>query len=466
MKLEVAVLFGVLIVLQFMTSLNVLIYFPDGFWTEGYYHPAAVNLLEHGVYGFYDGDSLTPTTNRPPLYVILLAGLYSIFGAHEVIGVILNNIMLFGVFVFTYLLGRRLGPAIGFLAVIMVALDSIYLAEANRNQSDMVFSLLVVASLYAIVRALDGGLSLRRVAIVSILVGLATFTRAAGLYLWVALLIVIVVASWRVERARRIAMAGLIVIVINGAFVVPWMIRNQSITGNADFAGMKGYHLTNYFAPLFIANKKGLTYDEASKLIFSGIENDPEFQAITNQGERERYFSRFARDLILDNIPHAAWAVIENIPRMFLSYASEPLAVYLGPQGFERWYLRYQQGAVGGSAEKESLGIMGRLRDYYESGTWFIVGYGILVKILNAAVVILSVVGCVVLIFSRSATNRNVGLAVFLICGVLTLTAIVATQGRFRLPIMPGIGVAAAYILILLVSRIRGQDRPVAEHQK
>lgn len=434
-----------LVLLQCLTTAMTLRYYPDGFWTENFYHPAAVNLLKYGVYGFGEGADITPSTFRPPLYSVALAALYAVFGPSEVVGVIFNNVLLTITVVFTYLIGRRLSGVIGLLAALAIVLDSIYLSEANRNQSDLLFTFFVVAGFYCALRSCDRPLSLKWVAAAGLAFALGTFTRAAGLYLWPMLVGLLVVVHWRHASRRKLVLAALTVAAINAAFILPWMARNAALTGNSDYAGMKGYHITYFYAPLFIAKRDGITYREAKEQIgrgFAALEGD---QKLT-PGEREKLLSAYGANLVRENWVNALLVLPGNVPRMFFSYASESIAVLLGEKRFNAWFERYQGDHAAGNTPTGG-GLASLLRYYVETGLIVIIGYGALVKALTISVLLLGGAGCILLLFSRDPRRFSLGLTIFLICGILTATSILATQGRFRLPVMPGLAVAAAFVL-------------------
>ena len=458
------VLLAMLVVLQAVTTLLTLRYFPDGFWTENWYHPAAVNLLQHGIYGFGAPPDIVPTTMRPPLYTVALAGLYGLFGPSEVVGVLFNNGLLTLSVALTYLIGRRLSPMVGLLAALVPVLDSIYLSEANRNQSDLLFTFLIVLGIYCTLRACERPLVLRWALATGVVFALATFTRAAGLYIWPMLVILLLIVHWRHAPKRKLLFAVALVAAVNAAVILPWMARNAGITGNSEYAGMKGHHIVHFYAPHFIARRDGVSYAEAERRINLWVKDLVGNQTLT-EGEREKLLSRYGSQLIRENLADALLVLPANIPRMFFSYASESIAVFLGEKRFKAWYARYQNDLDAGNTPTSGLGNL--LRYYVDTGLIVIIGYGALVKALTIGVLGLGGIGCILLLWSRDHRKFALGLSIFLICGILTATAIIATQGRFRLPVMPGLAVAAAFTLTQawawLRSRRGGRAHAAAE---
>jgi len=442
-------LFGLFTLFQIVTFVATQRYFPDGFWTENFYHPLAVNLLHYGVYGLGDTPNIEPSTMRPPFYTAVLAGFYALFGEREVVGVVLNNVFLNLTLVLTYVIGRRLSPAIGLIAAGVIAFDTIYLAEANRNQSDMLFTFLVVLGIWLTVRAADQPLRWSAVAAAGLVFAVATFTRAAGMYLSVALVLVLVFAHWRTESLVRLGAAALIVGTLTAAFMAPWMARNYAITGNAQFASMKGYHLVGFYAPLFIAKRDGITPAAAKKQLLESFQNDPVYQAMS-PGQQEKYLAELGGHLVRENWWHALLVIPDNIPRMFLSFASESLAVLFPRDRFQVWAESNGADLAAGLTNRTPSGTLALVQSYLQSGLGPIVAYGAMVKGVNTLVLALAALGCLLLVLSPDAERRSVGVTIVLVCGALSATALLATQGRFRLPVMPGLAVAAGFALYRL----------------
>jgi 4-amino-4-deoxy-L-arabinose transferase-like glycosyltransferase len=452
------VLFGIFllvyVVIQIATTANTLRYFPGGFWTEGYYHPLAVNLLKYGSYGFGAPPFLELSTHRPPLYAAALAILYSFFGIDETVGVVFNNVLLTGLIVVTFLAGRTLHTAVGLIAALVLMLDTIYLAEANRNQSDLLFSMLITLTLFFTLRALKQPLSLVAVAAAGLALGLAVFTRAAGLYLWLPLCLTLCLAHWRRTNTARLGAALAIVLGLSAVFVVPWMIRNHSVSGNADYASMKSSHLVGFYAPLFIAKRDGTSVEEATLRIARAYKDDPEYQRL-DTGGKQKFLNALGERLIRENWVYALSVLPDNIPRMFLSYASESIAVHLEPERFQVWSRQYWKDHSEGQPTSETDRRKSVLRYYVDEGFFFILGFGIFLKGLNAAILVLAGVGGILLLRSHDPYERRVGILVILFFGALIAVSILVTQGRFRLPVMPGLTLAAAFAAVTLWPRVQ-----------
>ena len=195
----------------------------------GAYHLLAEHLAHGGGYIRPFDDLLIhlqrPTAEYPPLFPALLS-LPARLGAHSV-----DQQRIFLAFVgagtvaLVGLLGRRVAsPAVGLVAAALAAVyPMLFLTEATL-MAESLYVALVAALLLSAYRAYDEPKP-ARFAVLGVLTGLATLTRAEGALLGLVVAVPLVALlrglSTR-ERAARIGLAlGVAVIV-----VAPWTIRN------------------------------------------------------------------------------------------------------------------------------------------------------------------------------------------------------------------------------------------------
>ena len=439
---------------QALVASRTLGYFPEGFATEDFYDPLARNLLAHGTYSL--DASNAPITDRPPLYPVALAGLYALFGAHEAVGVAANNLLLAVLLVATFLIGRRLHPIAAIAGPALVMIDTVFLAQANRNQSDMLFACLATLFVWLAVRSLQRPLDLGAVALAAIALSLAVFTRAVGMYLWAAYAIGLFAAFRGRAPMRRVVAAVALVGALQVAVVAPWMWRNHTVSGNADYAGMKGHHLVSFYAPLYLAKRDGVDPKEAKSRLWTRIDADPAYQ-MADKGGRERYLAALGVRLAMENWPLSLVVLLDNLPQLFLSFPAEPLAVLLGPEAFEKWR-QFDEGRHVVSFSQDSWALGPRLeqiRYYWSSGLAGVLAYGIAMKATNALALVLSAWGLIAMWRDSRPEVRRLAVFLLLYVAVLTVLSSLATQGRFRMPIMPVVAVMAGYGGVRLAAALR-----------
>ena len=263
------------------------IYPPEGLTTGVFYDLTARNILHHATFGFGDYPDIQKTTFRPPLYSLVLAGIYGAFGENPAFGLVFNNILLLLTVVVVYLIGRNFGPWIGVVAAALFALDPIGLITANKNGSDALFTFLMAVLVLLSLKAWSSKVNITTVALVSLVLALSSLTRAVSLYLWFPLLVSFAVAHrWRAPRLQwsRIALLMFVFLSIQGVLIGGWSARNYAVSGRADFASEKVDHVYDFFGPLVVARATGTSRKAINKELVAKLEANTEYQAMTSSG--------------------------------------------------------------------------------------------------------------------------------------------------------------------------------------
>ena len=280
-----AIILAVALVIQTIYFVRIqAIYPPYGLTTEHFHSPTAVNILHHGVFGFGDPPDIERTTKRPPLYAVVLAGIYGVFGENEAYGLAFNNVLLFLTIVVVYFIGRTFSPKIGLIAALLFVLDPVGIINANKNNEQALYAFLLALFLLVTLRNFSQSASLKRTILSSLLLALATMTRAVSVYLWVPLLISFFFVHRRyIKRLPTKMLAALILVffVIYGVIIGGWMIRNNSVHGNPDFASEQGLLFYNFFGPLVLGRANGTGYKEAKASLARELENNEKYQQLT-----------------------------------------------------------------------------------------------------------------------------------------------------------------------------------------
>jgi len=187
------------------------------------YHEIALQLAQG--HGFAVDSESGPTAARAPLYPMLVAALYRVFGpvaapvmwAHAILGALTCALL--------FLLGRRMfDAATGLTAGTLFAFYPPHLAWSWYIMSETLLVLLLVASCLALVRLLQVP-SHRRALAAGALFGLTALCNSVILFLPPILLFAAAVA----RRYRRAYLhPALLLLVTMWAVVLPWTARNQA----------------------------------------------------------------------------------------------------------------------------------------------------------------------------------------------------------------------------------------------
>jgi 4-amino-4-deoxy-L-arabinose transferase-like glycosyltransferase len=170
-----------------------------------------------------------PSASHPPLYSVLLSGLY-VLGGHGALiqrslGLVLGTITL----VLVGLLGRRVGgERLGVIAALLYAVYPVMIAVDADLMSEVLYGPLIAGMLLAAFALYDRP-STRRALALGALIGLAALTRTEAL-LFLPLLLLPV--AWRARPTPRgrgaLGAVGLLACVV---VIAPWLIRNEVAFG-------------------------------------------------------------------------------------------------------------------------------------------------------------------------------------------------------------------------------------------
>ncbi len=200
---------------------------PPGFDDESFYFLQA-QAIAHGQ-GFIDPASalyghVVASAAHPPLYPLLLAGIYKVGLHSDVAARLAGAVTGTGTVLMVALIARRLaGNRVGLIAAWIAALYPVLITADGAMMSESLFGLFVAISIWAALRVADapsnGGAVLCGAAL-----GLASLTRGDALVLLVLLLLFGPIA-FRRGRWR----APLVVLVSALVVMAPWTIRNAEV---------------------------------------------------------------------------------------------------------------------------------------------------------------------------------------------------------------------------------------------
>ncbi|MEO5761677.1 MAG: glycosyltransferase family 39 protein [Vicinamibacteria bacterium] len=196
---------------------------------------------------------------RTPGYPAFLAFLLNAFdGSLQMVIGLQIAIAVFGVGLAVLLASRLLGPRVGAMAGLMLALDPASILYACFVQPDTLFTALTVAGVLIWVRSVEGA-SLWAAVISGFVLGLAALTRPIGIFLPLMLPLTLMARS---GATRRLGLAGCF---LAGAFlpIGGWMAKNQVLTGSPVFTILGDSALLHYRAAGALAEDEGIPIEEA-----------------------------------------------------------------------------------------------------------------------------------------------------------------------------------------------------------
>lgn len=188
------------------------------------YSDIAASLATGRGFALADG---TPTAIRPPLFPLLLAGVYRLAGVENYgAGLLLQVFIGVGIVVATLLVGRRFGRPVGLLAALIAATYPLLIFAGGSLLTEPLFILLVVLAMDAALAGLAQP-SAQRGMWLGLWLGLAGLARPNGLLLapFLAVWLLLTAGGSRLQRLRMVAGAVVLVAVVT----LPWVIRNYLV---------------------------------------------------------------------------------------------------------------------------------------------------------------------------------------------------------------------------------------------
>lgn len=163
---------------------------------------------------------------QPPLFQLMVAGIYLTFGESISLVRIIQAFIGAAVCLLLFYIGREMGSEIiGLVAGLVVAVFPQMVRYSVEFWSETLFVFLMLAGVYAVIRAEKSSPILWR-SIAGVSFGLSALTREAGLILLFALLVWYLL----VHRSIRAALARWSVVVLFAVLVIsPWTIRNYTV---------------------------------------------------------------------------------------------------------------------------------------------------------------------------------------------------------------------------------------------
>lgn len=448
------------VILQIIYFQQVQIHLPgEGFSNENY--------MEHGVsisrYGSYASEidgAIKLETGRPPLYANVLALGYKIFGEKEYLGLVINNIFLFFTLIVVYLIGNSVSPSVGLLGSAIFICDPILLKFANQNSSDILFCFLISLFVLSQIYIYKNRLNYKLIIMSAFLLGAATFTRAVGMYMSVVVVFMIFVVFWQKETKINIVKYLTFFVLIQVIIVGGWQVRNHSITGNYDYAGMKGTHLFSFWTADVVAKRDNISMEDAKNKIFNVVNKDPKYQRIEQLvkegnlfalGEKQKYLSNAGLTIIKEN-PYSTFLVfLDNIPIFFTSYSIDALTLFYDEKDVVNFNNYLKKNIAEGKNYNRSLySRLEIVKAYYNNDMLLILVISVLIKMFLFFIAISGTLGIIAMFFNKTySENRVLGLFFSALGSYFIVLSCLTVQARFRLPLMPIWSVGTAYFILV-----------------
>ncbi len=392
------------------------------------YEEPALNLLTHGSLAINPTDPHTTALSTTPIYSLLIAASYKIFGLNNrysmiIIQILLSSLTLLIVFLTTKQIWTK---KVAFIAMTLMALEPLQTLYSQIILSETLFTLFLASSLFALSKLVLTQDKMRWALILGITITLATMTRPISYYLVFCFVLGLAVFKPYVAKSwlelGRITLLILIPLLLT---TTAWKVRNENLTGVYVLNDAMNETLLYYKAKGVLMVGKSLTQEEAHQEILQRLSS-----GISTTKEQVEEESKLAKEIIL------------NDPKSYFKLAMTGLkAIIFGP-GLTSQAQFYDN--------KEE----GRTNTGYKLWYLLLIGYGIAFMLLSY---LFSIYG-----FIRSlnkSTKQEMTLHLLML-GVVTYfilisTGHIATDSRMRVPIIPIILIYASYGVFSLLEALK-----------
>ena len=426
---------------------------------EGY-HYLAVNLLDHGVYSMNSEPPLRANNIRAPLYPLFVAAWYSIGGPNPdfvaFVQPLLDVLTVVVLFKFGTLVA---GPRVGKVAALLYALNPSSWRFCNELLTEILFGLLLTASLWMFARYL-----LRWRApdawCCGVLLGAGILCKPNIQFLPLALLALLAHGIFVHRQCwwhGAVIVAGTIIVML-----LPWFVRNTIVFGEIFYTRTFDDNLAHVSAVATLARVNGevvAPWTPRWEEIYDGIIAETA-QRYNWETISESALTTRDRDRRLQEIAEVAGEIVRAHPVDFVISHTQSWLWSFVPQDHKFWYTHLTgqeweaampQGNVLGRAlaalgrgeigQAVRMVVDGRLRGMPPLALAFWAFWGVM---YSAAAVLLCI---------GALRMRPRLLAAFLLITIFYVTFVPGpiSQIRFRLPVTPAI------LLLVVVGALRGR---------
>jgi len=390
---------------------------------DGYFE-LAQNILAGNGFSWSAEPPYAPNPLRTPGYIYLLAGLIGVFGvtgAALVQMVLASAIPVLGMYIARSVADSR---AIGIFAGVVLALDPTLALLSFQFYTDTVFLLLILPFFLLILRYFRTW-DIRMLAVSALFLGVALLVRPVVQYI-PFLLVPFILWHFRKNERRRGVIHSMVLLLIVGVLVTPWVLRNVQVFGSPGISAQTPFVLYTNLAPavLSVANKTDFQNEVDTFLTPAEYKGD----AITLANGR--------------TYTEKALAVVREHPAATAFVAGKSLFTFFTNDGFYTLLAR--------------LGHV----------PWNFLPFLVVARLIWIAITIMALFGACVIFFTRRSPQT---IFVLILVPYFALTSTIAAFGtnpRYRLPVDPIILALAASSTVYAITEARRRITRVASGKK
>lgn len=298
------------------------------------YHNLALALLKHHRFAYSPTEE--PNTLRTPLYPLIIAGIYSIFGYKPWV-VLLFQIVIgaLSCLLLILTLRRLFNPQVALIAGFFYALDPPLIVYSVALISDVLFAILLVAAFYWFSRGFKSvvqGKNLIYYGLAGFFFGLSALIRPISQYIPVAVIFFFIV--WYRHKLKDALKYSGAVLVMFLLAITPWLIRNYHHFGRMAISSSGSHNLLIEYAVPMVQQKRNQTMETVQEALLAESEQmmradglDPQS---LNSFRKSDYYKQLAIKYIKEDPVHFIQTYFMGVFHSFAEIDSSSFTTQLG----------------------------------------------------------------------------------------------------------------------------------------
>jgi 4-amino-4-deoxy-L-arabinose transferase-like glycosyltransferase len=306
-----------------------------------YLGPANV-LLSKGMFWSNPGIWM-----RTPLYPLIISGIYWLVGKN-LFYVIFFQIFMSGLLVINaYRITELLSNSkMGLFAAGLVAVDYLFISYSNLIMTDLLFAVIFSFIFYYIIKFTQRKSDYLSLAVIGILLAIATLMRPVSYYLTPILAIALFIYTFKKDSFIKALKYFLILAVPSLLLVGGWQIRNKAVIGTYQYTNIDAVNLYHYYAADNIAHIRGISVAQAQEW----LKSQASALGFKNKVDKYNYYRSEGLRILLHNPQWSAVQFVSGFVRtMFgndyiLLFYNQSLFVH--GKNLERMLLRHNASQI------------------------------------------------------------------------------------------------------------------------
>ena len=406
--------------------------------TGSYIRPAR-NLLTGRGFSQQEAPPFTPDARRTPVYPLLVALLYGVFGQHPLLvagGQVLLSALTAGL---VGLLGARLLPEReACLGGLLLALSLGSIVYSAYILTETLFTALLLGMSYALVvyrekrrkRWLIGA---------GLLAGMAMLCRPIALFY--PLVAAPLAGFAHRGRWREVFRAALLLLGIAVLLVAPWLLRNYRLTGSLTLSTISSRNLLLFNAVSLEADLRGVGQAQVRAEMVERLEQElAQRGGADDEALQVRLHKEWGRKIVLAHPWRYLYVHLKNDLNSLLPNVTEFLEL-----------LGVTQGGKGTLSVLNQYGLRAAVRHYFGGQVWLLALLLPLVGLLGVTY-LGALVGLIILV------QRRAGFSLVLLLLPIAYFLLIPgapSNPRFRVPVMPYVCLLAGTGLVAVWHWVR-----------